>query len=62
MSFIQDHHGGDQSWSVSAFSVYSPQCGLSDSVKDIFYDQLRAMTAKIPASESSSHVGIGMVM
>ena len=32
-------------------SVYDPQCGLSDSVKDLFYDQLRAVTAMIPASE-----------
>ena len=50
MSLIQDHHGGDHSRSGSALSVYSPQSGLSDSVKDIFYDQLRAMTANIPAS------------
>ena len=28
-------------------SVYAPQCGLSDSVKDLFYDQLRAVTATI---------------
>ena len=32
-------------------SVYAPQCGLSDSVKDLFYDQPRAVTAMIPASE-----------
>ena len=32
-------------------SVYAPQCGLRDSVKDLFYDQLRAVTAMIPASE-----------
>ena len=32
-------------------SVYAPQCGLSDSVKDLFYDQIRAVTAMIPASE-----------
>ena len=32
-------------------SVYAPQCGLSDSVKDLFYDQLRAVTAMFPASE-----------
>ena len=44
----------DHSWSASALSsvcVYVPQCGLSDSVKDIFYDQLRSVTAMIPASE-----------
>ena len=41
-------------------SVYAPQCGLSDSVKDLFYDQLRAVTAMIPASEfliPCGHVG-----
>ena len=32
-------------------SVYAPQCGLSDSVKDLFCDQLRAVTAMIQASE-----------
>ena len=32
-------------------SVYAPQCGLSDSVKDLFYYQLRALTALIQASE-----------
>ena len=46
-------------------SVYAPQCGLSDSVKDLFYDQLRAVTAMIPASEFlipcgdwNGHVGV----
>ena len=32
-------------------SVYAPQSGLSDEVKDLFFDQLRAVTARIPASE-----------
>ena len=32
-------------------SVYAPQCGLSDSVKYLFYYQLRAMTTKIQESE-----------
>ena len=32
-------------------SVYAPQCGLSDSAKDLFYQQLRTVTATIPASE-----------
>ena len=32
-------------------SVYAPQCGLSDSVKDLFCIQHRAMTAMIPASK-----------
>ena len=31
--------------------MFLSQCGLSDSVKDLFYDQLRAVTAMIPASE-----------
>ena len=30
--------------------VYAPQGGLRDDVKGLFYDQLRAMTAMIPAS------------
>ena len=34
-------------------SFYDPQCGLSDAVKDLFYDQLhvRAVTTVIPAWE-----------
>ena len=32
-------------------SVYAPQCGLSDEVKELFFDQLCAVTARIPASE-----------
>ena len=36
---------------VTILSVYAPQSGLSDKVKDLFFDQLRAMTARIPASE-----------
>ena len=36
---------------VTFLSVYAPQSGLSDEVKDLFFDQLRAMTARIPASE-----------
>ena len=45
-------------------SVGAPQCGLSDSVKDLFYDQLRGVTAMIPAleflipwSDWNGHVG-----
>ena len=37
-------------------SVHAPQCGPSDAVKDLFYNQLRAITAM----NSSSHVVIGM--
>ena len=36
---------------VTFLSVYAPQSGLSDEVKDLFFDQLRAVTAGIPASE-----------
>ena len=32
-------------------SVYAPRCVLTDSVKDLFYDQLRAVTEMIPALE-----------
>ena len=36
---------------VTLLSVYAPQSDLSDEVKDLFFDQLRAVTARIPASE-----------
>ena len=36
---------------VTFLSVYAPQSGLSDEVKDLFFDPLRAVTARIPASE-----------
>ena len=36
---------------VTFLSVYAPQSGLSDEVKDLFFDQLRAVTARITASE-----------
>ena len=36
---------------VTFLSVYAPQSGLSVEVKDLFFDQLRAVTARIPASE-----------
>ena len=36
---------------VTFLSVYAPQSGLSDEVKDLFFDQLRAVTVRIPASE-----------
>ena len=47
---------------VTFLSVYAPQSGLSDEVKDLFFDQLRAVTARIPASEFLIHVEIGMAM
>ena len=31
---------------VTFLSVYAPQSGLSDEVKDLFFDQLRAVTAR----------------
>ena len=50
---------------VTFLSVYAPQSGLSDEVKDLFFDQLRAVTARIPASEFlipcgdwNGHVGL----
>ena len=36
---------------VTFLYVYAPQSGLSDEVKDLFFDQLHAVTARIPASE-----------
>ena len=36
---------------VTFLSVYAPQIGLSDEDKDLFFDQLRAVTARIPKSE-----------
>ena len=48
---------------VTFLSVYAPQSGLSDEVKDLFFDQLRAVTARIPASELDTGkcmVGWGM--
>ncbi|XP_056022150.1 craniofacial development protein 2-like [Ostrea edulis] len=49
---------------LSILSVYAPQSGLNDVQKDQLYDQLRAVTVKIPASDFlipcgdwSDHVG-----
>ena len=49
---------------VSYLSVYAPQSGLSDEVKDMFFDQLRAVTARItgskfliPCGDWNGHVG-----
>ena len=36
---------------VTPLSVYAPQSGLSDVDKDLFFDQLRAVTGRIPRSE-----------
>ena len=42
---------------ITFLSVYAPQSGLSDEVKDLFFDQLRAMTARIPCGDWNGHVG-----
>ena len=41
------------SWSACGYSFVCvcPQSGLSDVDKDLFFDQLRAVTARIPRSE-----------
>ena len=36
---------------VTFLSVYAPLSGLSDEVMDLFFDQLRAVNARIPGSE-----------
>ena len=36
---------------VTFLSLYAPQSAQSDEIKDMFFDQLRALTARIPASE-----------
>ena len=36
---------------VTFLSVYAPQSGLSDQVKDMFIDQLRAVTTRILGSD-----------
>ena len=36
---------------LNILSIYAPQSGLSDTEKDNFYDQIRAVTTEIPASE-----------
>ena len=48
----------------TAMSVYAPQCGLSDEVKDEFYDRLIAVAGKVGekdvlavAGDLSGHVG-----
>ena len=49
---------------VTLLSVYAPQSGLSDADKDLFFDQLRVVTARIPRSEFliPCAVVIGMVI
>ena len=36
---------------VTFLSMFAPQSGLSDEVKDLFFDQLRAVTARIRISD-----------
>ena len=38
-------------WILLLLSVYAPQSGKSDVDKDLFFDQLRAVSARIPRSE-----------
>ena len=43
-----------------SLSVYTPQSGLSDEVKDLFFDQLHAVTGSeflIPCGDWNGHVG-----
>ena len=42
---------------VTFLSVYAPQIGLNDEVKDLFFDQLRAVIARILASEFLTSCG-----
>ena len=42
---------------VTFLSVYAPQSGLSDEVKDLFFDELHAVTARIPGSKFLSLCG-----
>ena len=49
---------------VTLLSVYAPQSGSSDVDKDLFFDQLRVVTARIPryeflipCGEWNDHVG-----
>ena len=43
---------------VTFLSLYAPQSGLSDEVKDLFFDQLSAVTASIPGFEFLKDVAI----
>ena len=42
---------------LTFLSVYAQQCGPSDADKDLIYDQLRAVTTRIPALELLTHCG-----
>ena len=42
---------------VTLLSVYTPHSGLSEVDKDLFFDQPRAVTARIPRSEFLIHCG-----
>ena len=51
-SLRQNHLSEAYSWPACGYlSVYASQNGQSDEVKDLFFDQLRAVTARIPGSE-----------
>ena len=47
---------------LTFLSVYTPQSGLPEAVKERFYDQLQSTVTKVPATEIPILVGIGMVM
>ena len=47
---------------LSLLSVYAPQCGLGDSVNNLFYNQLGAVTEMIPSSEFLIPCSFGMAM
>ena len=42
---------------VTFLSVYAPQNGQSDEVKDLFFDQLHAGTTRIRILDWNGHVG-----
>ena len=45
---------------VTFLSVYAPQSSLSDELKDQFFDQLCAVTARIPGSKFLIPCGMAM--
>ena len=47
---------------VTCLSVYAPQSSQNDEVKGLLFDQLRAVTVRIPGSEFLINAEIGMAM
>ena len=64
LSFQQNHLSETKSWpSCGYHSVCEcPTEWSSDGVKDLFFDQLGIVTARISGSEFLIHVEIGMAM